>query len=157
MKRNRSALLFSKCQMRRTINTCRPINCMVTICSFRSFYLWQKLVVDINNYYMYGYRCHRRFYAWVKLERGLCLTDPMLGSRSWLRAMSSFTPKLENKGNFSWGCLRWKWKMSHYLYFYLPNCELTLGMFSSIGTFNFIHFFYAWNSIYDQYDPISYI
>lgn len=103
MKRNRSALLFSKCQMRRTINTCRPINCMVTICSFRSFYLWQKLVVDINNYYMYGYRCHRRFYAWVKLERGLCLTDPMLGSRSWLRAMSSFTPKLENKGNFSWG------------------------------------------------------
>lgn len=133
MKRNRSALLFSKCHMRRTINTCRPINCMVTICSFRSFYLWQKLVVDINNYYMYGYRCHSRFYAWVKLEMGPSPTDPMLRSRSWLRAMSSFNLKLENKGNFSWGMFKWKWKMSQFfLYFYLPNCKLTLGMFLAI-------------------------
>lgn len=47
------------------------------------------------------------------------------------------------------GVFKWKWKMSQYLlYFYLPYCELTFGMFVAIWTFHFIS---------DQYDPMLYI
>ena len=55
--------VYRECQSRQAINTCRLINCTVTICSFRSFYLWQNVVVDINNYYMFVDCCQGWFHA----------------------------------------------------------------------------------------------
>lgn len=45
------------------------------------------------------------------------------------------------------GVFKWKWKMSQYLlYFFLPYCELTFGMFVAIWTFHFIYTFFLTNT-----------
>lgn len=45
------------------------------------------------------------------------------------------------------GVFKWKWKMSQYLlYFYLPYCELTFGMFVAIWWFHFIYTFFLTNT-----------
>lgn len=54
------------------------------------------------------------------------------------------------------GVFKWKWKMSQYLlYFYLPYCELTFGMFVAIWTFHFIYTVFFWpiriNMLYIHY------
>lgn len=54
---------------------------------------------------------------------------------------------MENKGNFSWGCLNENEKChSIYYIFFLPYCELTFGMFVAIWTFHFIYTFFLTNT-----------